>query len=152
MLVGATGGGSWVWIIVIIGLTQWTGIARLVRAETLRIKKQEYTESGRALGYSQWRLLLWHALPNALPPAIIAIAFGIANAILLESFLAFIGLGISPDHPTWGTLLNTGRQDPTAWWMALFPGLAIFLTVLSFNVLGDQLNDLLVGKGRKYKK
>lgn len=152
MLVGATGGDSIVWIILAIGLTRWTGIARYIRAEMLAIRNQEFTEAGRALGFSRWRLLMRHAVPNAIPPAIIAIAFGIANAILLESFLAFVGLGMPPELPTWGSLLNEGRQDSSAWWMALFPGIAIFLTVLLFNIIGDQWNDLLAGKSNRTKK
>jgi peptide/nickel transport system permease protein len=140
MILSLTTKGSVFWIMVIIGLTRWTGIARLIRAEILKIKNLNYVESATALGYSNLRILLRHVIPNAMGPVIISISFGIASVILIEAFLSFIGIGLPPDIPTWGSMLNMGRQNPTDWWMALFPGLAIFVTVLTFNLLGDGLS------------
>jgi peptide/nickel transport system permease protein len=140
MILSLTTKGSVFWIMVIIGLTRWTGIARLIRAEILKIKNLNYVESATALGYSNLRILLRHVIPNAMGPVIISISFGIASVILIEAFLSFIGIGLPPDIPTWGSMLNMGRQNPTDWWMALFPGLAIFITVLTFNLLGDGLS------------
>ncbi len=143
MVLAATGQGSIFWVMVVIGFTRWTGIARFVRAELLKIKKLEYIEAAQSLGYSHRRTLLKHALPNALPPVIVAIAFGIASAILIEAFLSFIGLGTAPEVPTWGRLLNEGSRNLSAWWLALFPGLAIFLTITIFNLIGEGLSDAM---------
>ena len=140
MLLAMTNGGSIFWLIIIIGLTRWTGIARLMRAELLKIRKLDYIESARSLGYTSMRIIFRHAVPNALSPVIIAISFGVAGSILIEAFLSFIGIGVPPDIPTWGSILNDGRQNPSDWWLAVFPGLAIFITVTAFNLLGDQLN------------
>ncbi|NUQ24355.1 MAG: ABC transporter permease [Saprospiraceae bacterium] len=131
------------YVMAIIGLVRWTGIARFVRGELLRIRQLGYIEAGRALGFSEWRILWRHALPNALSPVLIAIAFGIANAILLEAFLSFLGIGVSVDTVTWGTLLNEARSQPKAWWLAFFPGFAIFVSVTIFNLLGEGLNEAL---------
>lgn len=141
--------GSIFWVMVIIGLTRWTGIARFIRAELLRIRSLEYIEAANALGFSQLKILVKHAIPNSLAPVFIAIAFGIASTILIEAFLSFIGLGVPPDVPTWGSLLNAGRQSPTEWWMALFPGLAIFITVTLFNLIGEGLTDALDPREKK---
>jgi peptide/nickel transport system permease protein len=140
LILSLTTRGSVFWIMVIIGLTRWTGIARLIRAEILKIKNLNYVESAEALGFSNTRILLHHVIPNAMGPVIISISFGIASVILIEAFLSFIGIGMPPDIPTWGSMLNLGRQNPTDWWMALFPGFAIFITVLTFNLLGDGLS------------
>lgn len=129
-------------IMVIIGLTSWTGIARYIRAELLRIRNLEYIEAAQALGYSSWRIMLRHAIPNALSPVLIAIAFGIASAILVESTLSFLGFG-SGDMITWGSLLSSARATPSAWWLAIFPGFAIFITVTVFNLIGEGLTDAL---------
>ncbi len=130
-------------LMVIIGLTNWTGIARLTRAEMLRIRNLEFIQSAQALGYSKLRIIVRHALPNALAPALISISFGVANAILIESGLSFIGLGVPPDVVTWGSLLNAGRGNFDAWWMVLFPGLCIFITVTTYNLIGEGLRDAL---------
>ncbi len=137
MLVGINGQQSLLLLIFAIALTSWTGIARLSRAETLRIREEDYFRAGKALGLPVRKILWHHVLPNAAGPALTALTFGIANALLAESFLAFIGLGFPPDVPTLGGLLNAGRQDIEAWWLSFFPGLAIFLLVYSFNVLGE---------------
>lgn len=130
-------------IMVIIGLISWTSVARFVRAELLRIRRLSYIEAARALGYSRRRTLIRHALPNALPPVLITIAFGIAASILLEALLSFLGVGLPPDSVTWGTMLNQARSAPGAWWLAVFPGLAIFVTVTLFNLIGEGLSEAL---------
>lgn len=137
LVLSLVAGGSLFWVMVVIGLTRWTGIARLTRAELLRIRELEYVEAARTVGLPEGRILLRHALPNAMGPVLVAVAFGIANAILLEGFLSFIGLGVPPDVLTWGSLMNMGRSDLTAWWLTVFPGLALFLTVLFFNLWGE---------------
>lgn len=129
-------------IMVIIGLTGWTGIARFIRAELLKIRSLEYIEAAHSLGYSNFRTLFKHAIPNALSPVLISIAFGIASAILTESTLSFLGLGPA-DTVTWGQLLSYARQVPQAWWLAIFPGFAIFITVTVFNLIGEGLTDAL---------
>ncbi|HMQ48076.1 MAG TPA: ABC transporter permease [Saprospiraceae bacterium] len=130
-------------VMAIIGLIRWTSIARFIRAELLRIRSLEYIEAAQALGFSEVRILFRHAIPNALTPVLIAIAFGIASAILLESFLSFLSIGVPPDEVTWGKLLNLARIHPSAWWLAVFPGLAIFATVTIFNLIGEGLTDAL---------
>lgn len=131
------------YIMAIIGLIGWTGIARFVRAELLRIRSLSYVEAAQAMGFSDWRTITRHALPNALTPVLITIAFGIAGAILLEAFLSFLGIGISPDQVTWGSMLSAARSKFSAWWLAIFPGVAIFITVTLFNLLGEGLTEAL---------
>ena len=133
-------------IMLIIGLIGWTGIARFTRAELLKIRQLEYITAARALGYSDFRILLRHALPNALKPVLIATAFGIAGAVLLEASLSFLGIGAGTEEMSWGYLLNLGRKQTSAWWLALFPGLAICLTVLSFNLVGEALSERVSGE------
>lgn len=130
-------------VMAVIGLTSWTGIARFIRAELLRIRSLEYIEAADALGYSNMRILFRHAIPNALSPVLITVAFGIAAAILIEAFLSFIGIGIPPEVLTWGKLLSFARNAPSAWWLAIFPGFAIFITVTMFNLIGEGLTDAL---------
>jgi len=130
-------------LMVIIGLTTWTGIARLTRAEFLRISNLEYIQAAKSMGFHEFRIIFKHALPNALAPALIAIAFGVASAILIESSLSFLGVGVPPTTVTWGSLLNAGREQFSAWWLVVFPGLAIFLTVTIYNLLGEGLRDAL---------
>jgi peptide/nickel transport system permease protein len=131
------------YVMAIIGLVRWTGVARFIRAELLRIRSLEYIEAAQALGYSEWRIILRHAMPNALTPVLITIAFGVASAILLEAFLSFLGIGVPPQQVTWGSLLNLARSQFSAWWLAIFPGAAIFITVTIFNLLGEGLTDAL---------
>ena len=126
-------------IILIIGLIGWTGIARYLRAELLRIRVLPYVEAARALGFSNQRIIARHALPNALTPVLITLSFGVAAAILVEAALSFLGLGIA-NGATWGSLLAGARSYFPAWWMAVFPGVAIFLTVVTFNLLGEGLS------------
>jgi peptide/nickel transport system permease protein len=130
-------------VMVIIGLTGWTGIARLTRAEFLRVSNLEYIQAAKSMGFKEFRIILKHALPNALAPALVAIAFGVASAILIESSLSFLGVGVPPTTVTWGSLLNAGREQYSAWWLVIFPGLAIFLTVTIYNLLGEGLRDAL---------
>lgn len=130
-------------VMAVIGLTSWTGIARFIRAELLRIKNLEYIEAAHSLGFSSFRIMLRHAVPNALSPVFITVAFGIASAILVEAFLSFIGIGIPPEVLTWGKMLSFARSAPSAWWLAIFPGFAIFLTVTLFNLIGEGLSDAL---------
>jgi len=128
-------------VMIIIGLTSWTGIARLTRAELMRIRELEYIHAARALGFSNLRIILQHALPNGIAPALVSIAFGIASAILVESGLSFLGIGVPADIVTWGSLVNDGRQQFSAWWLVIFPGLAIFITVTAYNLIGEGLRD-----------
>jgi peptide/nickel transport system permease protein len=130
-------------VMAVIGLTSWTGIARFIRAELLRVRSLEYIEAADALGFSNMRILLRHAIPNSLSPVLITVAFGIASAILIEAFLSFIGIGIPPEVLTWGKLLSFARNAPSAWWLAIFPGFAIFITVTMFNLIGEGLTDAL---------
>ncbi len=134
---------SMVNLMVIIGLTTWTGIARLTRAEFLRISNLDYIQAAKSMGFKEFRIIFRHALPNALAPALVAIAFGVASAILIESSLSFLGVGVPPTTVTWGSLLNAGREEFSAWWLVVFPGLAIFLTVTIYNLLGEGLRDAL---------
>jgi len=130
-------------LMVIIGLTTWTGIARLTRAEFLRISNLEYIQAAKSMGLKEYRIIFKHALPNALAPALVAIAFGVASAILIESALSFLGVGVPPSTVTWGSLLNAGHEQFSAWWLVVFPGLAIFLTVTIYNLMGEGLRDAL---------
>ncbi|HET6226304.1 MAG TPA: ABC transporter permease [Bacteroidia bacterium] len=130
-------------VMVIIGLTSWTSIARLTRAEFMRVATLDYIQSAQALGFKQRRIIFRHALPNAIAPALVAIAFGVASAILLESALSFLGVGVPADLVTWGSLLNSGREKFQAWWLVIFPGFAIFVTVTVYNLLGEGLRDAL---------
>jgi len=130
-------------IMVIVGLTGWMGIARLVRAQFLAIKEMEYVLAARALGASHSRLIVRHILPNALSPVYVSAVFGVAGAILAESGLSFLGLGVQPPQASWGTILSEGKNTlEIAWWLSVFPGMAIFITVLGFNLLGEGLRDL----------
>jgi peptide/nickel transport system permease protein len=130
-------------LMIIIGLTSWTSIARFTRAEFLRIRHLEYIQSARALGFSEFRTIAKHALPNGIAPALVAIAFGIAAAILIESSLSFIGVGVPSDTVTWGSLLYAGRNNFSSWWLVIFPGFAIFITVAAYNLIGEGLRDAL---------
>lgn len=134
---------SILYIMAIIGLIRWTSIARFIRAELLKVRSLSYIEAAQAMGFSNTRIILRHALPNALTAVLIAIAFGVASSILLESFLSFLGIGVDVAQVTWGTLLNKGQQNISAWWLSVFPGLAIFFTVLIFNLIGEGLSDAL---------
>lgn len=147
MAVAAVAQPSLYGVMVIIGLTSWTGIARFTRAEMLRIRRMEYMVAAKSLGFSAFRQMLRHALPNALAPVLVAVAFGVASSVLVEAFLSFLNVGVPDKIVTWGKLLAGSRGAPTAWWLAVFPGLAIFLTVTLFNLIGEGLTDALDPKG-----
>jgi len=126
-------------MMVVIGCTGWTNIARLTRAEFLRLKQMDFVAAARALGLGWPRIVFRHILPNALTPVLVPIAFGVASAILIEASLSFLGFGTPPPNPSWGTLLNQGREDRDLWWLIFFPGTAIFLVVLAYNLIGEGL-------------
>jgi peptide/nickel transport system permease protein len=128
-------------VMIIIGLTGWMGIARLVRGEVLRVRNMEYVTAANSLGFGSSRTIFRHVLPNSLAPVLVSVAFGVAGAILTESALSFLGLGVPLETVTWGSTLNLSRGAPFAWWLAVFPGLMIFLTVVSYNLIGDGLRD-----------
>jgi peptide/nickel transport system permease protein len=136
--------GVFILIVIIIGLFNWMQVARLVRAQFFSLREKEFVEAARALGASRFRLAVRHILPNSLGPVIVAATIDVAAAIIAESTLSFLGLGFPPDIPTWGRLLFDARDhlDFAPHW-ALFPGLAIFLTVLTINFVGDGLRDAL---------
>ena len=133
-------------VVIVLVATGWMGVARMIRGEILGIRERPFIESATALGMSSWRILFRHALPNALGPAIVATTLGVGNAILLESGLSFLGLGIQPPAPSWGNMIAGGRDlIVTAPWVALAPGIALALTVLACTLLGDGLRDRLAG-------
>jgi peptide/nickel transport system permease protein len=129
-------------LMLIVGVTGWTGIARLTRGEFLKLKQMEFVSAARAMGAGSWRIMFRHILRNALAPVLVPITFGIADAILIESGLSLLGFGASPPNPSWGTLLSAGRQNiQSTWWLIVFPGAAIFLTVLAYNLIGEGLQE-----------
>lgn len=131
------------YIMAIIGLLRWAGIARYIRAELLKIRNLEYVEAARAMGLGEWRILFRHALPNGLAPVLVAIAFGMANTVLVEAFLSFLGIGLPPESASWGNVLQNARSYPQAWWVALFPGLGIFITITIFNLIGEGVGEAI---------
>jgi peptide/nickel transport system permease protein len=134
-------------VVVVLVATGWMGVARLVRAELLGVRTLPYVDAATALGASSHRVLWRHALPNALGPAIVATTLGVGNAILLESGLSFLGLGIQPPQPSWGNMIAGGRDlIVAAPWVAIAPGLALVTTVLACTLLGDSLRDRLAGE------
>ena len=135
--------GPSIWnIMFIIGVTGWMGVARLVRAETLSLKERDFVAAARAQGAGTARILFRHILPNTLAPVLVAATLGVAGAILVESGLSFLGIGVQPPTPSWGNILTAGKDNiEFAWWLSLFPGLAIFLTVLGYNLLGEGIRD-----------
>ncbi|MEN2997643.1 MAG: ABC transporter permease [Brevinematia bacterium] len=131
-------------IMFVIGLTGWTGVARLVRGETLRVSNMDFVKISKITGTSNIYILTRHLLPNAINPAIVSLVFGIAGAVLVESSLSFLGLGVQPPTPSWGNILLLGNQYISyAWWLAVFPGIAIFITVVGLNLLGEALRDAM---------
>jgi peptide/nickel transport system permease protein len=131
-------------IMLIIGVTGWMGVARLVRAEVLSIKERDYIMAARTIGASDARIIFRHILPNAAAPVLVAATLGIAGAILTESALSFLGIGVQPPTPSWGNILTSGKDYlEFAWWLSLFPGFAILVTVLAYNLLGEGIRDAL---------
>ncbi len=131
-------------IMIVIGLTSWMGVTRLVRAEFLSLSEREFVMASRTLGAKDFRLIFTHLLPNSLTPIIVSSVLGVASAVLLESGLSFLGLGVQPPQASWGNILTDGKEYiQFAWWLSLFPGLAILVTVLGYNLLGEGLRDAL---------
>jgi peptide/nickel transport system permease protein len=131
-------------VMIVIGLTSWMGVTRLVRAEFLSLSSREFVQAARALGAKDARLIFTHLLPNSLTPIIVSSVLGVAGAVLLESGLSFLGLGVQAPEASWGNILSDGKNYiQFAWWLSLFPGLAILMTVLGYNLLGEGLRDAL---------
>ena len=131
-------------IMIIIGLTGWMSVARLVRAETLSIREMDYITAARCIGCSDIRIIMRHILPNTMSPILVSATLGVAGAILTESALSFLGIGVQPPTPSWGNILTSGKDYiEFAWWLSFFPGLSILVTVLSYNLLGEGIRDAL---------
>jgi peptide/nickel transport system permease protein len=131
-------------IMTVIGLTSWMRVARLVRAEFLALKEREFVMWSHAIGASGFRIVWRHILPNAIAPVLVAMTLGVPAAILTESGLSFLGLGVQPPYATWGNILNEGKDAiEIAWWLSFYPGLAILLTVLAYNLFGEGIRDAL---------
>jgi peptide/nickel transport system permease protein len=146
-LLAVFGPGLWN-VILVLAISEWVQYARVMRAQALHIATLEYVEAARALGARRGRLMLRHVLPNGLSPLIVIASFGVARAIIAESSLSFLGVGVSPDVPTWGGILARGRDYVRdAWWLVTVPGVAIAITVLGINLVGDWLRDLLDPRG-----
>jgi len=142
-VVAVLGPGLWN-VILTLSVTGWTLYARLTRGEALTIKSRDFVQAARATGAGDVRIMVRHVLPNVVSPVIVVAVFAVANMIILEATLSFLGLGVEPRVVTWGRMLNGGRLYlSTAWWLTAFPGLAIFVTVLAVNLLGDHLRDWL---------
>jgi peptide/nickel transport system permease protein len=129
-------------IVLVIALISWTGIARLVRGEFLRLRNQEFVVAARALGFSNMRTIFKHVLPNALSPVLVASAFAVASGILIESAVSYLGFGIQPPKASWGSLVNESKSAEH-WWVQVFPGVLIFVTVTCYNLVGDAIRDAL---------
>jgi len=131
-------------IMLVIGLTSWMGVARLVRAEFLSLKERDFIQAARALGGKDIRIIFRHILPNSLAPVLVNATLGVAGAILIESALSFLGIGIQPPDPSWGNMLTAGKDNiEIAWWLSFFPGFAIFITVMGYNLLGEGIRDAI---------
>jgi peptide/nickel transport system permease protein len=131
-------------IMIVIGLTSWMGVTRLVRAEFLSLRGREFVLASQTLGAKDGRLIFRHLLPNSLSPIIVSSVLGVASAVLVESGLSFLGLGVQAPQASWGNILTDGKEYiEFAWWLSLFPGLAILVTVLGYNLLGEGLRDAL---------
>jgi peptide/nickel transport system permease protein len=147
-LLAVFGPGLWN-VILVLAIAEWVQYARVMRAQALQLGTLEYVEAARALGARRGRVMLKHILPNGVSPLVVIASFGVARAIIAESSLSFLGVGVSPDVPTWGGILARGRDYVRdAWWLVTAPGVAIALTVLGINLVGDWLRDVLDPKGR----
>ncbi|HXD21792.1 MAG TPA: ABC transporter permease [Gemmatimonadaceae bacterium] len=134
-------------VLIVLGATGWMGVARIIRGEVLGVRARPFVEAANALGVRHWRVLVRHVIPNAIGPTIVATTLGVGNAILLESGLSFLGLGIQPPQPSWGNMIAGGRDlIVAAPWVALAPGLALIVTVLAVTLLGDRLRDTVAGR------
>ena len=131
-------------IMIVIGLTGWMGITRLVRADFTSLRERDFVLAARGIGAGDFRIILVHILPNAMASVLVAATLGVAGAILTESALSFLGIGVQPPTPSWGNILTAGKDNiDIAWWLSLYPGLAILLTVLGYNLLGEGIRDSL---------
>ena len=131
-------------IMIVIGLTSWMGMARLVRAEVLSLKEREFVLAAKALGAGDANIIVRHIMINSMAPVFVSAVLGIAGAVLIESALSFLGIGVQPPTPSWGNILTLGKDNiEIAWWLSVFPGLAILITVLSYNLVGEGLRDAL---------
>ncbi len=131
-------------IMAVIGLTSWMGITRLVRAEFLSLKERDFVLAEKAMGAKNFRIIFVHILPNAMAPVLVAATLGIASAVLVESALSFLGIGVQPPTPSWGNILTQGQSVlGIAWWLSFFPGMAILITVLGYNLLGEGIRDAI---------
>lgn len=129
-------------IMIVIGLTSWMGVSRLVRAEVLSSKEREFALAARAIGAGDLRMIFKHILPNSMAPVLVSAVLGVAGAILVESALSFLGIGVQPPTASWGNILTAGKDNiEIAWWLSVFPGLAILVTVLAYNLLGEGIRD-----------
>lgn len=144
ILIVAVVGAGLVNVILVLGLAGWMTYARIVRGSVLAVREKEFVEAARAMGAGSARVIFGHILPNVFSPVIVVATFNVANAIIAEAALSFLGLGVEPSIPTWGGMLADGRTYlASAWWLATFPGLAIMVTVLGINLLGDWARDVL---------
>ncbi|MFA4981787.1 MAG: ABC transporter permease [Candidatus Omnitrophota bacterium] len=131
-------------IMAVIGMTSWMGVARLIRAEVLTLKERDYVSASRVMGGSDAWIIWKHLIPNAIGPVMVNATLGVGGAILVESALSFLGIGVQPPTPSWGNILMDGKSTlGVAWWLTIFPGIFILLTVLAYNLLGDRLRDML---------
>ena len=131
-------------IMIVIGITGWMGVARLVRAEFLALKERDFVAAAKALGVSDSLIIFRHILPNAMAPVLVSATLGVAGAILTESALSFLGIGVQPPTASWGNILTLGKDNiEYAWWLSVFPGMAIMITVLGYNLLGEGIRDAL---------
>lgn len=137
--------GPSIWnIMIVIGVTSWMSVTRLVRAEFLSIRERDFVQAARSQGAGDARIIFIHILPNAMAPILVAATLGIASAVLVESGLSFLGIGVQPPDPSWGNMLTEGKDNiEIAWWLSLFPGLAILVTVMGYNMLGEGIRDSL---------
>jgi len=131
-------------IMIVIGVTSWMSVTRLVRAEFLSLRERDFVQAAVSQGAGDLRIIFVHILPNAMAPVLVAATLGIAAAVLVESSLSFLGLGVQPPNPSWGNMLTEGKDNiEIAWWLSLYPGLAIFITVMGYNLLGEGIRDTL---------
>lgn len=137
--------GPSIWnIMVVIGVTSWMGVTRLVRAEFLTLRERDFVQAAISQGAGDLRIIFLHILPNAMAPVLVAATLGVASAVLLESGLSFLGIGVQPPDPSWGNMLTEGKDNiEIAWWLSVFPGLAILITVMGYNLLGEGIRDTL---------
>lgn len=135
--------GPSIWnIMIVIGITSWMGVARLVRAEFLSLKEREFVLAARALGAGDISIIFRHIMLNSMAPVLVSAVLGVASAVLVESALSFLGIGVQPPTPSWGNILTLGKDNiEIAWWLSVFPGLAILITVLGYNLLGEGIRD-----------